>query len=94
VHALHQVALDLTDTEEIQVGTNGTARVLKAVLIRLLADEKTGERFNVCTSTRVGDATQPVTKGIARAAARRADGAGVTQASERARRPHLQRALR
>ena len=70
VYALHQLALDLTDTEQIEVSTNGTARLLKTLLIRMIADEKTGERVNVCTSCVVNDAAQPVTKGIARAAAR------------------------
>jgi hypothetical protein len=68
VHALDQVALDLMDTVEIELSTNDTARVLEALLIRLLADEKTGERFNISTPTLVDDAAQPVTKGIARAA--------------------------
>jgi hypothetical protein len=69
VHALHQVAPDLTDTVEIQLSTNDTARVLKGRLILISADEKTGERFNIFTPSPVDEAAQPVAKGIARAAA-------------------------
>src|SRR5262249_7152160 len=64
IGALHQVALDLSDTEQITVSTNDIAGVLKPLLVRVVADDKVGERLRLWIASSPDFAAQAVTKGV------------------------------
>jgi hypothetical protein len=64
VDALHPVALDLSDAEQITISTNNIAGVLEPLRIRMLADEKMGERLHLWIASRTDFAAQAMTEGV------------------------------
>ena len=47
MHAFHEVALDLANTEKIEVSTNSIARELEDLIVGVIARDKAGEHFNL-----------------------------------------------